>query len=208
MKVSKHLHSCLLIEEENKTILIDPGIFTYQEKALDLGKIEKLDYLLFTHEHPDHMYLPFVREIVAKFPEVKIITNKSIVEILQKENIKASSEGDAIIKLESVPHEKLWDKEPPENFSITIFGKLTSPGDALHFEKTAEILALPVAAPWESVTEAVSKALACKPKIIIPVHDWMWRDEFRKGMYQRLKEFFETKGIDFKTPETGDVMEV
>lgn len=207
MKISKHLHSCLLIEDQDKTILIDPGIFTYQEKALDINKLTTLDYLLFTHEHPDHMHLPFVKEILAKFPKAKIITNSTIVALLAKENIKAASEGDTLVALENVPHEKLWDKEPPENVLITVFGKLATPGDSHHFKTSTEVLALPIAAPWGSTTDAVKLALELKPKVIIPIHDWMLKDSARQGMYQRLKEFFKTKGIDFKAVETGEVIE-
>lgn len=208
MKISKHIHSCLLIENQGKTILIDPGIFTYQEKALDLNEIAKLDYLLFTHEHPDHMYLPFVKEIVAKFPEVKIITNESIVTLLQKENITASSKEDTVVKLTPVPHEKLWDSVPPENSLVTVFDKLATPGDSHHFETSVDILALPIQAPWGCTTDAVNLALKLHPKVIIPIHDWMWRGDFRKMMYQRLKTFFETKNIDFKTPETGEIIAI
>jgi L-ascorbate metabolism protein UlaG (beta-lactamase superfamily) len=208
MKISKHLHSCLLVEEQGKTILIDPGNFTYLAKALDIKKLKKLDYILITHEHPDHFYLPFVKELVAKFPKVKIITSNSIVTLLKKENIKAISRADAMIKLEPVPHEKLWDTKPPENVMVTIFGKLAAPGDSHHFKTKAEVIALPIQAPWGSTTDAVNLAARLKPKVIIPVHDWMWKDDFRKTMYHRLKEFFKTKGTDFKTPETGEVIEM
>ena len=105
MKISKHLHSCLLVEEQGKTLLFDPGIFTYQEKALDLSKLEKLDYILITHDHPDHMHLPFLQELITKFPSAKIITNNAIVEPLAKQNIPATYEADAIISVTKVPHE-------------------------------------------------------------------------------------------------------
>jgi L-ascorbate metabolism protein UlaG (beta-lactamase superfamily) len=208
MKLSKHLHACLLVEEQDKTFLIDPGVFTYQEKALDISQLETLDYILITHEHPDHMFLPFIKEIIAKFPEVKIITNESIVKILEKETIKATSIGDEIVTIQTEPHEKLWDSEPPENVLFTIFDKLASPGDSHHFETKAEILALPTIAPWGSTIDAVNLALKLKPKVIIPIHDWMYKDNVRQMMNQRLSEFFKTKGIDFKALETGEVVEV
>src|SRR5437868_582009 len=111
MKISKNLHSCLLVEEQDKTFLFDPGIFTYQEKALDINKLEKLDYILITHDHPDHLYLPFVQELLTKFPNTKIITNNAIVEQLAKQNIPATYEGDSLVSITKVPHESLWDKE-------------------------------------------------------------------------------------------------
>ncbi|MDO8655088.1 MAG: MBL fold metallo-hydrolase, partial [bacterium] len=51
MKITKYVHSCLLVEEQGKTALIDPGNYTFQSKALDLRYIEKLDFVLITHEH-------------------------------------------------------------------------------------------------------------------------------------------------------------
>lgn len=208
MKISKHLHSCLLVQEQDKTFLIDPGIFTYQEKALDIHKLNKLEYLLITHEHPDHMYLPFIKEIVAKFPEVKIITNQSIVKLLEKETIKATSVGDSVVTVENVPHEKLWDSQPPENILLTVFGKLAIPGDSIHFQTQAEVIALPIVAPWGSTTDAVNLALKLQPKVIIPIHDWLYKDGVRQMMHQRLHEFFKTKGIDFKALETGEIVEI
>ncbi len=208
MKISKHLHSCLLIEEQNKTFLIDPGIFTYQEKALDIAKLTKLDYILITHEHPDHMYMPLLEELLKKFPNVKFVTNNDIVEKLAKENITATYEPDSFVSLTNVPHENLWDSEPPANVMFTVFNKIAIPGDSIHFETKAPILALPIVAPWGSTTDAVNLALKLSPKVIIPIHDWLYKDTVRKSMYIRLKEFFKTKGIDFKIPETGEEMEI
>jgi L-ascorbate metabolism protein UlaG (beta-lactamase superfamily) len=208
MQTTKYLHSCLLVEEQNKTILIDPGVFTYNEHALDINKLNKLDYIAITHEHADHFYLPFIKDLVQKFPDVKIITNNSIVALLQRENIKATSESDEVVKIEISPHERLWDVEAPENITVSIFDKLTHVGDSICFIKSCGILALPITAPWGSTTDAVNKALEIRPKVIIPIHDWMWKDEVRMGMYQRLKDFFATKEIDFKTPETGEIVEI
>lgn len=208
MKITKYLHSCLLVEEQGKTILFDPGVFTYTEKALTADQITNLDYILITHEHPDHMHLPFIHELVAKFPDVTIITNPSIVAILEKENIHATSTQDDIVGLEETPHERLWDKEPPQNVAVSIFGRFTHVGDSLHFSKTADVLCLPITAPWGSTTEAVNKALAMNPKVIIPIHDWMWKDDIRRAMYERLEGFFKEKGIDFKSVETGETIEI
>ena len=200
MKISKYLHSCLLVKEQDKTILIDPGIFTYNEKALDLNQLTKLDYILITHEHADHCHPLFIQELMSKFPDVKIISNPSVVELLKREEIEASSEGNEFIQLENLTLEKLWDKNPPQNTVFKIFDKLTHPGDSLHFNTSSEILALPITAPWGSTTQAVEKALEIKPKIIIPIHDWMWKDEVRKAMYDRLKDFFGQKNIEFQSP--------
>lgn len=208
MQISKHLHSCLLVKDQNQTILIDPGNFTYAAHALDLNNLNQLDYILITHEHADHFHLPLIKDLLHKFPNVKIISNPSVVTILQTENITASSEGNEVIEMETLTHEKLWDKEPPQNTIFKIFRKLTHPGDSLHFTTSSDILALPLTAPWGSTTEAVKKALEINPKVIIPIHDFMWKDEIRVAMYERLTDFFKTRGIEFKGLKTGETVEV
>lgn len=209
MKISKHVHSCLLIEDQGKTVLVDPGVYSYEEKAPDLNSITKLDLILITHEHEDHLYTPFLKEILAKFPDTPIITNTAIVEILGKEGIEAKSEGNEIVQLQEAPHEHVFGvPQMPKNVLFKIFGKLTHPGDSLHFNLETEVLALPVQAPWTSLTGAVEKALELKPKVIVPIHDWHWNEDARGAFYSRLEKFFSEKGIDFKPLKTGESVEI
>lgn len=213
MKISKHLHSCLLIEEEGKTVLIDPGSFTYQEKALETNALDRLDYILITHEHSDHMSIAFIKELLVKFPDVQVISNPSIQNILSGEDISVHTDlstlpADIDIQIEELAHEKLWDIVAPQNVLFNVYGKLTHPGDSHHFDETREVLALPVQAPWGSTKQAVELALRLKPKVIIPIHDWMWKDGVRKAMYERLKGFFKQHGIDFKSIESSEVIEI
>jgi len=208
MNVTKYLHSCLLVEDQDKTILIDPDVFTYQEKVFDITKVNKLDFILITHVHPDHCFPPFIKELTTKFPDATIISNQQVVDLLSKEGINATTEETEFIAMETIPHEKLWDTEPPENTIFKVFNRLTHPGDSLHFNTSSEILALPIQAPWGSTVAAVEKALEMKPKIIIPIHDWHWKDVVRKGMYERLTTFFASKEIIFKGIDTGETITV
>lgn len=203
MSITKYLHSCLLIEEDNKTILIDPGMYTFDAGIFPFGSLEKLDAIVITHEHFDHCFLPFIKKLQEQFPSVPIYCNTAIAQILQKEHIAVSVDLPNFITAESAPHEKLLDTPTPQNTAYTFFHKLTHPGDSLQFTKTAAILALPVQAPWGSMVQAAEKAVVIKPKTIIPIHDWHWRDEARKGFYERLAIYFENYEIFFQKIETG-----
>lgn len=208
MKISKHIHSCLLVEDQGKVVLIDPGTYSVASDAITLDMISQLDYLLITHEHQDHFDLAFVKQLVEKFPDLKIITTPSIVEQLAKEGITATDKGDEHVTVTPVPHEKIWMGPVPQNILFTLFGRLAHPGDSHTFITNAEILALPVTAPWGSTTKAVEIAEALKPTTIIPIHDWHWRDEARQQIYQWIKGYLQPKGIDFKTVESGETIEV
>jgi len=202
MKITKYVHSCLLVEEVGKTILIDPGIYSTQSLAYEV--FPTLDFLLITHEHQDHMDTEFIKKLVERFPGLQIISNDSVKSILGKEGIDVQTEGNDFIKVEEVPHEKIpWFSSPPQNVSFTLFNKLTHPGDSLSFSKTAEILALPIQGSWGNMSWAFELAVKLKPMVIIPIHDWQWRDEAREQNYNVGKEFFEKYGIDFRGAEKG-----
>ncbi|MBI2023063.1 MBL fold metallo-hydrolase [Candidatus Giovannonibacteria bacterium] len=210
MKISKHVHSCLLVEENGKTLLIDPGNYTFEEKALDVAALKSLDYILITHEHQDHVFLPFLKAILEKFPQAKIISNPSVAEILREENILLEAEllTNEDIILFPAPHELLLGGKTVENYAFDIFEKLTHPGDSLKIEKSCEILALPIQAPWGSAVAAIEKAAKLRPKIVIPIHDWHWKDEARKKMYEMAKNYLSGFGIELRGLETGEVMEI
>ncbi len=208
MKITKYLHSCLLIEEQGKTILIDPGNYIYEAKIFPLSTLSQLDYLLITHEHADHFHIPFIKEILAKFPDTQIISNESVVSLLEKEGIQASSEGNDNITFNPVPHEDVVLSVPPLNILFTLFGKFADPGDSHHFSTNVPILALPIQAPWGSFADAIKLAEAISPKFVIPIHDWHWKDEVRKGMYQRAAEYLLQSDIQFKGLETGETVEI
>lgn len=208
MKITKYLHSCLLVENDNKTILLDPGIYTEQGKILNLEEIPNIDIIGITHEHFDHMSIPFIKKIIAKYPKIQIFSNNSIKNILKKEGINVKTENNNVLKMDYVNHEKIWMGPVCENIEITLFDKLSHLGDSLGFTKSGEILALPIAAPWGSTNWAVEKALEIKPKIIIPIHDFQLKDDVRMNMYQRLEEYFINFGISFKKMGTNEKIEI
>src|SRR5581483_6975976 len=132
-----------------------------------------------------------------------------VVADLAKEGIKAQSKGDENIKIIPVKHEKMFGQDKmSENSQFDVFGRLTHPGDSLSSTSTKEILALPISAPWGSTTWAVEVALKLKPKIIIPIHDYLLKDQINQMFSERLAQYFKEKGIDFKLMQKGEKIEI
>ncbi len=208
MKITKYLHSCLLVEEQGKIVLIDPGQYTYDAKVFPLATIPQIDTLVITHEHIDHFSIPFIKDIIARFPNIEIFSNESVVALLDKEGIAATSDGNEYITLQPVPHEDVVIAVPPQNVLLTVFGKFADPGDSHHFSTNAPILALPIQAPWGSFADALKLAEEISPQYVIPIHDWHWKDDVRKGMYQRAAEYLQQSDIQFKGLETGETIEL
>ena len=209
MKITKYIHSCLLIEDQKKTALIDPGQFSYDARIMDISTIPSLDYILITHEHADHLSVPFLKDLLARFPKVEVFSNAGVAAVLAKDGISVKTEANGYFSFQDAAHEKIFPGWPlPENSVFTVFGRLTHPGDSLHFSQTTDILAMPTQAPWGSTVACAEKAAELKPKYIIPIHDWHWHDQARVWNYQMLSKYFETQGIRFISVEDGKPVEL
>jgi len=205
MKITKFEHSCLLVEMPapvNRTALFDPGEYsTYQVEALEF-----LDDVIITHGHADHFVIDNIKALVAKFPQLRITAPPEVVNQLKDQGIAASSEeSDGLVFFDS-PHEIIrpfYPYDPPGEIGVHYLDALTHPGDSHSFTETKAILALPVQAPWGSPNNAVKLGLELKPKYILPIHDWHWRQEAKRGNYAQLEQVFKEQGITFLPLQNG-----
>lgn len=209
MIVTKYVHSCLLVESEGKAMLFDPGKYSAESEELKAENLPELDAVLITHGHPDHCSVPFIKQIRERFPEVPVISTQEVVDILAAEGIEATTKTVQGVACEQATHQPLpWRTPAPDNWSITVFNQLTHPGDSLEITKTAQVLALPVQAPWGSMKEALDAALELQPEIIIPIHDWHWHEAARRGLYEKARSFFQEHGITFLDIENGQPIKI
>lgn len=190
MKIKKLGHCCLVIGENGKRIMIDPGKYT-----IPLQNEEKnIDYIFITHEHTDHIHVDSLKVILKNNPNIEVITNASVGEILEKEDIKYSlikegqekTIGDNILicgvgKLHKEVYEGI---SQVENVGFTINNKFFYPGDALENpKKQMEIIAFPVVGSWLKLSEAIDWLKELKPKIAFPVHDGILNEYGKKAFW-------------------------
>lgn len=202
MKITKFVHSCLLIETDDRVVLFDPGMMS--ERALDISKINKLDDIFITHEHPDHKSFTLLHALVEKFPDVHITSTSETVEQLKAEGISASNTQPDGVQFFEAPHENVTPVYPqPEEIGIHYLDLLTHPGDSHHFIETKAILALPMTGPWGAMINAFTLATALQPKHVLPIHDWHWNDAAREQTYAMFEQKLGEKGITFHPLQTG-----
>lgn len=202
MKITKLVHSCLLVEMPDRTALFDPGMMS--EPMVNVDSLEYLDDILITHSHGDHMSVPLIKKLQAKFPDVRITAPPDAVEQLGAEGIKAGSEPPEGVTFFDAPHEEVEPMFPkPPEIGYHYLDKLSHPGDSHTFTESKAILALPVTAPWGATVKAVNLAHGLKPKYVLPIHDWHWNDEARAMTYDGLERLFSQAGITFVKLENG-----
>lgn len=218
MKIQKLLHSCLLIEENGKRILIDPGSWTFSKNALAVSDIPQVNAIFITHSHGDHCEPQAIKKLIER-DNCPLYANSDIAKFLEKHAIKTTVIGipetvtvaDFTVTSVVGPHEKLPVPIPLNN-GFYVNHRLFHAGDSHSFEKslikTPEILALPILAPWGSITTAVEIALRLKPQHVIPIHDGFIKEEFLVRMHEVCKETLTPAGIKFHPLKPGEVLEI
>lgn len=206
MKITKFVHSCLLVEMPapvNRTALFDPGVMS--EEALKVDSLEFLDDIIITHAHPDHLSMNLMKQLTAKFPEVRVTATQEVADQLKEQGITASSQPGEGITFFDAPHEPvqpLWPQ--PQEIGVHYLDKLSDPGDSHSFAETKAILALPITAPWGSSIKALNLALELKPQYVLPIHDWHWNDQARSQTYDSFEKHLAKESIKFIKLQTGE----
>jgi L-ascorbate metabolism protein UlaG (beta-lactamase superfamily) len=178
--ITKLVHACLLIEINGNRILLDPGIFTWQDERFDLSMAEGVDRILITHEHADHVNADLVQAVVDRSNDADVETTPSLQRILAEQGIAAVTEGTPQF---AAPHERIPVGPGPQNIGFHVEGAISHPGDSHSFVETMPILAMPFAAPWGSLVAGVDRTRLVNPQYVVPIHDAFLSEPGRDFMY-------------------------
>lgn len=220
MRVSKFLHSCVLVEKSGSSILFDPGKFSFIEGLVRPEQFHHLTAVILTHSHPDHLDTDALTAMLANNPGATVYGNEETVAGLAEKKIKAtlfergSKEVGALrVRAAESEHAPILGSKPPQNTAYIVDEILLNPGDsfaaALDEFVGTEALLLPVMAPWEKEPEMMAFAERMKPRQVVPVHDGQAKEFFLHQRYATFKTEFTKRGIAFaELYRPGDSVEV
>ena len=207
LRLTKYVHSCLLVETPDRTALFDPGNFSAD--ALPVDDLVRLDDIFITHRHADHCDIDLLKRLVARFPGVRITSNSEVVTLLNSAGIKASDQAPEGVSFFESPHENVAPvSEQPKEIGFHYLSQLSNPGDSHSFSETMPVLALPITGPWGSAIRALNLAIELKPQHVVPIHDWHWRDEARRAVYDRYADILAERDITLHKIETGEPIQI
>src|SRR3712207_7947584 len=72
MEMTKHGHACVVLSEDDRRLVIDPGGFT------DPSVLQGASAVLVTHEHADHFAPDVLRAAMDGDPALAVWTNGSV----------------------------------------------------------------------------------------------------------------------------------
>ena len=216
MRITKLVHSCLLVEKDGKKVLVDPGSYSWQDEKVKSFDFSNISAVVITHNHPDHLNEEFARAVQQASPNAKWYGMPEVIEDLKKLDILGlPSSEDTDIRFIASQHADLapWFDHQPEHTSYVIFGEILISGDCQTLTNAygARILAGAInGGPWGSVVgfTKMIEAMTERPKIVVPLHDWHWNKDARSAIYARLSDVLATFDIEFVHSEDCVELEV
>ena len=209
MRITKYIHSCLVIEKGADKLLFDPGHFSFVEGQVKPNDFTDIAGILLTHCHPDHIDDDALEEIIDKNPHAVILANSEIVRALAKKEIEAEifetgkrTINSFVIEAFDAPHEAILADSVPQNTAYLIDETILHPGDSLskslYSLKNTKILCLPLMAPWETEMQTFEFAKQLAPESVIPIHDGYVKEFFLQSRYETFKKFLGRENINFQ----------
>lgn len=176
LTLSKFRHSCLLIQIGDARFLLDPGVFSSGFETLT-----DLSGVLITHQHPDHLDVGRLGELLEANPQAEVIADKASAAQLAQSGItarvvsggQALSVGGVPIAVYGGEHAQIAPGIPvPPNVGYAIDGRFAYAGDAyVTPPESVQVLAIPTAAPWLRAADTVAFLQKAKPEAVVPVHE-------------------------------------
>ena len=195
MRIAHFGHSCILVELHGVKVLFDPGTFSHGFEG-----ITGLDAIAVTHQHPDHIDPARIEALVEANPGARLLSDPETAQ-QRGEGWEPVSAGQVLdlgelrITGGGGRHAVIHPEIPVIDNTVFQLGtaadaaQLVHPGDSLWVPPVpVGVLAIPAAAPWMRVAEAVDYLRAVNPRTAVPIHYGIIEPEARGIYFGRLTE--------------------
>jgi L-ascorbate metabolism protein UlaG (beta-lactamase superfamily) len=180
VQLTKHGHACVVLSEDDRRLVVDPGGFTADDAWAGASA------LLITHEHMDHFVPDKVRAALDADPALELWTNSSVAEQLTGlgSRVHVVGPGDTFtaagfdVSVHGEWHAVIHPEIPRvRNVGFLVEGTVFHPGDALTVPEVAvPTLLLPAHAPWSKASELIDYLRAVQAERALAVHDGLLND--------------------------------
>ncbi len=206
MKLTKYGHACFTVEHEGKLLVVDPGGL-----SPDYIPSEHTVAVIVTHAHGDHFSPDTLAAIYGKSPESLLLSTEEVTSSMSDHKSQTVTPGQAMtvgpFKLEFFggSHATIHNSVPViDNIGVMINDTLYYPGDSFVLpNKEVGTLALPLAAPWLKVSEAIDFMVAVAPKTVFSTHDAVLSDSGKMFHDSWIQRFAEPLHTSYRRLESG-----
>jgi L-ascorbate metabolism protein UlaG (beta-lactamase superfamily) len=213
MQITKHEHACLVLEQGDDRLVIDPGNFT-----TPLVGVESVVGIVITHEHPDHWTPEQLRRLRDRNPGVRIVSTQAVADAAREEGIEVevAAPGDELqigpfaLRFLGGRHAVIHESIPViDNLAVLVNDTLLHPGDSLTVpEFEVDTLAIPLSAPWLKIAEAMDYLAAVKPARAFPIHEVVYSQAGQAMGNARLEHVAGLVGTDYRVLTPGESLAI
>ncbi|HZY75162.1 MAG TPA: MBL fold metallo-hydrolase [Jatrophihabitantaceae bacterium] len=181
MQLTKFTHACVRFDDGDRALVIDPGVFSEVEQALD-----GVDAVLITHEHADHLDADRLRAAAKANPRLRIWAPSAVTESLadlgeQAVAVGAGESFDAggfAVRTFGGQHAVIHPSIPViANVGYLIENSVYHPGDSFTVPSApVATLLVPLNAPWSKAAEVIDFVISVRAPKVHPVHDVLLTD--------------------------------
>ena len=202
MKLTKFEHACLVLEKDGATLVIDPGAYSH-----DFIVPKRVDGIIITHEHQDHLDPKLIEKILKAHPKAMIIGHESITTRFTDSPTQAVTTGQPYpvgpfqLQFFGGTHASIDESTPvPPNFGVLVDNSFYYPGDSFTVPEGVKVdtLALPVAAPWLKFDMTATFLTEVMPRFAFPTHDQILSEDGHMLVDRMVGTLANSKGILYK----------
>jgi L-ascorbate metabolism protein UlaG (beta-lactamase superfamily) len=216
MKLTKLEHAALILEMSGKKLYIDPGSFTNA-----LTGTANAVAVVITHEHADHWTPDQLGRILEMNSDLRIFAPAGVARAIAAVNadidVTTVEAGDTVLvapftlRFFGATHAVIHESIPViDNVGVLVNDELYYAGDAFTIPEGVEVgtLAVPAAAPWMKLSEAMDYVLAVKPKRSFTTHEMLLSRAGKELSNARIQGVTEQGGGEFFPLEPGDSLDL
>jgi L-ascorbate metabolism protein UlaG (beta-lactamase superfamily) len=203
MQLTKYTHACVRLEDGDRVLVIDPGVFSETEIAL-----ADADAVLITHEHPDHLDGDALRAAAKANPELRVWAPAGVAESLADlgDRVTAVQSGASFdaagfsIETFGSQHAMIHPLVPViANVGYLVDSTVFHPGDSFTVpSKPVQTLLIPTHAPWSKIAEVIDYALAVRAPQAFQIHDSLLTEIGRTMVEGHVTRLSAAYGTEFR----------
>lgn len=203
MLLTKFTHSCVRITDDDRAVVIDPGVFSEVETAL-----ADVSAVLITHEHPDHVDADRLAAAALANDDLRVWAPKSVADQLAgkpelADRLTAVGPGEEFtaggfpIRTFGGQHALIHSSVPVvSNVCYLVEGTVYHPGDSYVVPPLAvEMALIPINAPWAKIAETMDFAVAVRAPRAVGIHDALLSDAGRSLYGSQVRRI----GLEYET---------
>lgn len=212
MHLTKYTHSCVRFDDGDRTLVIDPGVFSEVSAALDGA-----DAVLITHEHPDHLDVDQLKAAAERDPRLAIWAPASVAAQLELgEQVSVAEPGQAFdaagfgVRSFGGQHAVIHPSIPViANIGYLVEDRVYHPGDSFSVPSAkVEVLLAPLHAPWSKLSEVIDFVVAVRAPKTLNLHDVLLTDTGRGMVEGQVGRNGGEYGSEFTHLAPGDTLHV